>query len=188
MLEEDEDLAAVRALPEFSNQLQQWKDQSAKEQQAHITESLAKFQSFPFDFEVVDVEGQRRTLSDLKGKVVIVDIWGTWCPPCRAEIPSFIKLQEKFGEKGLQIIGLNYEGEEGEKAIAKVKQFIQEYGINYPCALGTEEIQNQVPDFEGYPTTLFIDRSGKVRLKVVGLHDYAFLESVVTALLEEPAP
>ncbi len=187
-IEQDEDLASVRAAADFPAKLDEWKKKSVELQLTRVDDLLRNFESFPFDFEVTDVDGKRHTLADYKGKVLIVDIWGTWCPPCRAEIPSFIKLQEKYGEKGFQMLGLNYEGVEGEEAVAKVKNFIQENGINYPCALGTDELQEQVPDFEGYPTTLFFDRTGKIRLKLVGLHDYAFLEAVVTALLAEPAP
>jgi thiol-disulfide isomerase/thioredoxin len=127
-------------------------------------------------------------LSSLLGKVVIVDIWGTWCPPCRAEIPSFILLQTEFGPQGLQIVGLNYErAETEEEKVEAVRKFIEEFGINYPCAMGTDEIQQQVPNFEGFPTTLFIDRSGRVRAKLVGLHDSMYLRALVEQLLAEPA-
>lgn len=145
---------------------------------------LSEGAMFPFDFSVTDVTGQPISLADYAGQVVIVDIWGTWCPPCRAEIPSFIKLQDEYGPQGFQMVGLNYEG--GEDTDAQiVRDFMAETGINYPCALGTEEIRAQVPNFQGFPTTLFLDKSGKVRHKAVGLHEYEYLESVVKALLAE---
>lgn len=147
---------------------------------------LAAGETFPFDFTLTDLRGQPLSLSSLLGQVVIVDIWGTWCPPCRAEIPSFIRLQNEFGPQGLQIIGLNYEhGPTEQEVIKAVEQFIQEFGINYPCALGTDQIQQQVPGFEGFPTTLFIDRAGRVRAKLVGLHDHALLQALVEQLLAE---
>jgi thiol-disulfide isomerase/thioredoxin len=186
LLESDEDLTSVRADAEFEKRAEAWKAKIAEIARKHAEEELAKGESFPFEFALIDVEGNPVQLADYKGKVVIVDIWGTWCPPCRAEIPSFIKLQETYGPKGFQMVGLNYEGETGDAATKKVKDFIAETGINYPCALGDEKTQQQVPDFVGYPTTLFIDRSGKVRLKVVGLHPYPYLEAIVTTLLEEP--
>jgi thiol-disulfide isomerase/thioredoxin len=185
----DEDLAAVRALAGFDQQLEAWSAliQEALAKQARAV--LAAGESFPFDFALADLAGQNISLASYQGKVLIVDIWGTWCPPCRAEIPSFVKLQTEYGPQGLQIVGLNYENNPDEAAAKEgVQKFMQDNGMNYPCALGTEEIQRQVPNFEGFPTTLFIDRSGKVRAKVVGAHDYAFLEAIVKILLEEAAP
>ena len=145
----------------------------------------AQGETFPFDFNVTDVTGKQHRLADYQGKVVVVDIWGTWCPPCREEIPSFIRLQEKYGPQGFQMLGLNYEDGDPQTAMKSVTDFIAETGINYPCALGTNDIQAQVPNFEGFPTTIFIDKTGKVRRKAVGLHKYEYLEAVVTGLLAE---
>ncbi len=141
--------------------------------------------AFSLDFEVTDVQGQPLRLADYVGKVVIVDFWGTWCPPCREEIPSLVQLQEKYGPQGLQIIGLNYERGAPASAARKVRDFMASNGVNYPCALGTPEIQAQVPNLQGYPTTIFIDKTGRVRAKEVGLHEYEYLESIVTKLLAE---
>ncbi len=146
-----------------------------------------QFSPFAFDFSVTDVTGKSISLSDLQGKVVIVDIWGTWCPPCRMEVPSFVKLQQTYGSQGLQIIGINYEEPSDPEEVQRqaVVDLIEELDINYPCALGTESIQAQIPFFEGYPTTIFIDRTGKVRSKVVGMHSYRELEAKVRELLVE---
>ncbi len=188
-IKSDEDLAAVRALAGFDQQLEAWTALMQEALAKQAREVLATGESFPFDFAVTDLAGQNISLTGYQGKVLITDIWGTWCPPCRAEIPSFVKLQTEYGPQGLQIVGLNYENNPDEAATKEgVQKFMQDNGMNYPCALGTEEIQRQVPNFEGYPTTLFIDRTGKVRAKVVGSHDYAFLEAIVKILLEEAAP
>ena len=182
LLRDDPDLAALRELPDFDQQLAAW-------EQLIVELVLNSNEAFPFDFALTDITGQTLNLVDYLGKVVIVDIWGTWCPPCKEEIPSFIRLQTEYGPQGFQMIGLNYEqaGDDAAKTEV-VAQFVQDSGINYPCALGTEEIQQQVPNFSGYPTTLFIDRTGKVRAKIVGTHEYAFLEAIVKILLAEPAP
>ena len=188
-LRNDADLAAVRALPGFDQQLVTWEALIAERLVKQAQEVLASGESFPFDFALTDFGGQAINLTGFQGKVLIVDIWGTWCPPCRAEIPSFVKLQTEYGPQGLQIVGLNYEQGVDEAAAKElVTKFIQENGMNYPCAMGTEAIQQQVPNFEGFPTTLFIDRAGKVRAKTVGLHEYAFLEAIVKILLAEAAP
>ena len=87
------------------------------------------------------------------------------------------------------MIGLNEEGDAtDEEKIELITEFMAEHDMNYPCALISPEVKEQIPDFQGYPTTLFIDRAGKVRLKIVGLHDYAYLEAIVKALLAEEAP
>jgi thiol-disulfide isomerase/thioredoxin len=178
-------LASVRALPEFEAKLAEWEAAAKARIVEHAKAELAAGESFPFDFALLDVNSNPIKLEDMKGKVCIVDIWGTWCPPCREEIPSFIKLQTEYGEKGLQIIGLNEERGPADGHVKKVTDYIKSAGMNYPCALITSDVLAQVPDFSGFPTTLFIDKKGVVRLKAVGLHDYAYLEAIVQALLEE---
>lgn len=149
-------------------------------------EKLLNGESFEFDYALKDIEGTEQKLADLNGKVVIVDIWGTWCPPCREEIPSFIKLQETYEDDGLQIVGINYErGSSDEQNLKSVVDFVKDQGVNYPCMMGTEDVRAQVPDFQGFPTTLFIDKTGKVRTKLVGAHGYDKLEKIVKALLAE---
>lgn len=184
-----EDLAVVRDADGFAEKLVEWEAAAIAKVTQHAKEELAAGKSFPFEFALEDLDGKEHVLADYKGKVVIVDIWGTWCGPCRQEIPSFVKLQSELGDKGFQMLGLNYEQGENPEADAKVvKASIEEFGINYPCILGDEETQNQVPDFRGFPTTLFIDRTGKVRMMAVGAHEYEFLKGVVTELLAEEAP
>ena len=187
LLDGDDDLAKVHALPEFAAWRKELEALAAAHAKEEIRTEMAAFKSYPFDFTLPDLDDKPIKLADLKGKVVIVDFWGTWCPPCRAEIPSFVKLQTKYGEKGLQVIGLGYERGEKEDAAKLVRNFMKAQDMNYTCILGDEATQKQVPEFEGYPTTLFIDRTGKVRLQYVGLHPYATLEAAATMLLDEPA-
>lgn len=188
LLRTDADMEAVRSTPGFEDKLKQWEVAAVEKAKQKVKDELANAESFPFDFTLNDIAGNEQSLAAHKGKVVIVDIWGTWCPPCRAEIPSFIKLQEKLGDQGFQMLGLNYEGGDEESDLATVTKYVAENGINYPCILGTKDVQSQVPDFGGYPTTLFIDRTGKVRMKAVGLHEYSYLEAIVMELLAEEVP
>ncbi len=188
-LRSDSDLEAVRAVTGFDERLKKWKLAGLEKVKEHAREELANGESFPFEFALADIDGNTQNLASYKGKVVIVDIWGTWCPPCREEIPSFIKLQDKFGDQGFQMLGLNYEkGNNEEDNIQLVVDYVQKAGINYPCIMGDEETRSQVPDFGSFPTTMFIDKAGKVRLKAVGLHDYAYLDAIVSELLAEDAP
>ncbi len=132
-----------------------------------------------------DLDGKSVALTDYKGKVVIVDIWGTWCPPCRMEIPHFVELHKKYRDAGLEIIGLNYEGDDADEARDTVNKFVTEHGVTYKCLLGDAVTQSQVPEFGGFPTTLFIDRTGRVRLKEVGYRPLSKHEAIVSSLLEE---
>jgi thiol-disulfide isomerase/thioredoxin len=147
---------------------------------------MAASETFPFSLSGTSIQGDTVELDALKGKVLIVDVWGTWCPPCRAEIPFFVQLQEKFGTEGFQMIGINYERQgSDEKNREAVVKFIEEFGINYPCIMGDDATREQIPNLTGFPTTLFIDAEGTVRLKAVGLHEYEYLEAVVQELLSQ---
>ncbi len=150
---------------------------------AGIRKEIADFESFAFDFDQADLAGRPLSLTALRGKIVIVDFWGTWCPPCRAEIPAFIKLKENYGEH-LEVVGLAYEKGEVAEAPQKVIDFGLKNNINYPCAIGMSETKSMVPEFRGYPTTLFIDGTGKVRMMTVGAESYEKLEAIVLALME----
>ena len=193
MIKEDKDLAAVRELPAFEEKVAAWearfealKKQRAEALVRQAKEDLAAGEGFEFDFDVTDINGRQINLAALKGRVCVVDIWGTWCPPCRQEVPGFVKLQDQYGKYGLQIVGLNDERGPSEEAnIATVKNFSDNNSMNYPCALVSEEIMEQLPEFKGYPTTLFIDHHGKVRMTAFGYHEYGYIETVVKSLLTE---
>src|SRR5262245_7087811 len=154
-----------------------------------VSRLLKENEPFEVDFDLKDVNGQRLSNADFAGKVLIVDIWGTWCPPCRMEVPLFQALQLEYGEQGLQVVGLNDERtEDNANAARLVRSFCRSQGVDYPCALITQQIKEQVPEFGGFPTTLFIDHTGKVRLKLVGSCGMPVLKTVVEALLKEMPP
>jgi thiol-disulfide isomerase/thioredoxin len=185
LMEKDSDLESVRELPEFGEFVEQAKAARREEVKKEVDELFAATKPFDFNFELTDIEGDAIAKADFKGKVLIVDVWGTWCPPCRMEIPHFVELTKKYGEAGLAIVGLNSEGGSEEKSLKVVKEFHKENGMNYRCALIQRDTIDQIPDMEGFPTTLFFDRAGKLRAKVVGYHDFETLEAFVTRLLEE---
>jgi thiol-disulfide isomerase/thioredoxin len=142
---------------------------------------------FKFDFKTLD--GKPISNKEIAGRVAIVDIWGTWCPPCRAEIPHFVELMKIHKNDPFVIVGLNDEDKRGnvdaEECAKKAVDFAKEFKINYPLALIDSNTRNQVPNFRGYPTTLFLDRTGKVRLVQVGSESLEFLDSIVKDLLAE---
>jgi thiol-disulfide isomerase/thioredoxin len=112
-----------------------------------------------------DLRGRNLRLSDYKGKVVLLNFWATWCPPCRAEMPDLIKMQREYRSKGLQVIGITYPPEE----IGEVRQFVRKLGVNYPIALGTKETKTLFDESETLPVTIVIDRQGNVRERIEGI-------------------
>ncbi len=108
-------------------------------------------------------------LSDLKGKVVILDFWATWCPPCRKGIPDFVELKEEYKDKGLEIVGISLDAMTRGGATANdVIPFITEYKINYPIVKGDEKIVYSFGGIKSIPTTFVLDRGGKVVAKFQG--------------------
>ena len=136
-------------------------------------------------FTLKDSQGNSVSLADYKGKVVILDFWATWCPPCRREIPHFVALQKEYGSKGLQVIGVAVDQDGWDK----VKPFIQSNGINYPVLMYTEDVyeayQQLLPRSErgGIPFTFVIDKTGQVKAKYVGYRDKAVFEAAIKPLL-----
>lgn len=153
----------------------------------HVSESAVEEQGplFEFSFETVDIYGEPFDLDAHKGQVVIVDFWGTWCPPCRDEIPSFIRLHEKYAEQGLVIVGVTFEQASPDQAQRIVQKFASAHGIPYRLVLGEDDIYEQVPGLQALPTTLFLDRQGRVRTRLEGFHPYSELEKHAVALLQE---
>ena len=194
LIESDADLANVRALDGYAEFKAQATETLRLEAEANrikmkeeIDQLFAENQPFDFDFKLQDTDDKPIAMADFKGKVLIVDIWGTWCPPCKMEIPHFVALQKKFEEAGLAIVGLNQESPEPEQANKLINEFREQQQMNYRCALLNKSVMDQVPQFSGFPTTMFFDRTGKVRVKVVGYQDYEKLELIVQKLLDEKA-
>jgi cytochrome c biogenesis protein CcmG/thiol:disulfide interchange protein DsbE len=127
-----------------------------------LQESFLTGKSAP-DFTLKDIKGKNVKLSSFKGKVIILDFWATWCPPCRAEIPSFVELQKQYQKKGLSIIGIALDDNE------KVKKFAGDYGINYTLLIGSEKVQNQYGGVTAIPTTFVIGKDFKIKKQYVGL-------------------
>jgi thiol-disulfide isomerase/thioredoxin len=184
----DPDLKEVCQRPDFETDLAAWVAAARSRRIEFGRSKLAQGTSFPFDFTLQDLQGNVARLADFRGQVVIVNFWGTWCPPCREEIPLFHRLLNRYGDDGLMVVGLTYEQTGDAATNAKqLTEFLEGAQVRYPCVLGTEEIMRQVPDFKVFPTTLFVDRQGQVRQKLEGLYSYAYLESLVLALLAEPS-
>ena len=133
-----------------------------------------------FDFTIKDVDGNDVPLSSYKGKVVLLNFWATWCGPCKAEIPGFVRLQEKYRDKGLVIVGYSV-----DDTAAKAKAYASEYKMNYPILLGEgrEEVQDAYGPIWGIPASFIISKDGKVCRKHMGIAPEAVFEKEVAALL-----
>lgn len=109
-------------------------------------------------WKLSDVDGKTVSLSDFKGKVVILDFWATWCAPCRDEIPGFVELQKKYGERGLAVVGVSLD----QEGAAFVQKFTRQHGVSYPVVIGDKEVVAAYDGIGALPTTFVIDREGKV--------------------------
>ena len=133
--------------------------------------------SQPVNFSLPDIHGKKRSIADWNGKVRIVNFWATWCPPCREEIPEFIKAQRQFGPRGLQIIGVAVD------RTSRVIPFYKARGMNYPVLLGEQEgaqLMEQYGDAEGgLPYSLVLDRQGRIVASQLGAFSESRLERVL---------
>jgi peroxiredoxin len=132
------------------------------------------------DFTVRDMNGESVKLSAFKGKVILLDFWATWCPPCKAEIPGFVELQETYREQGLQVVGVSV-----DDTPDKLKPFASEFKMNYPVLVGLErdDLQDAYGPMWGIPTTYLIARDGRICRKNSGIVGKAKYESDIKALL-----
>jgi peroxiredoxin len=126
-----------------------------------------------------DTKGKTISLSDFKGKVVIVDFWATWCPPCRAEIPNFIALQDKYGKQGLVIVGISVD----QGGAPVVANFAEKNKVNYTLVLADDKVADQYGATEGIPTTFVIDRKGNIVAKHLGETDSDTFEKEIKSAL-----
>lgn len=123
------------------------------------------------DFTLVDMEGKEVSLSDFKGKIIIVDFWATWCGPCRMEIPSFIQLQNDYKDD-VVVVGVSLD-QGGPKAVVP---FAEKMKINYPVVYGNGQVVQEWGGIRGIPTTFVVDRDFNIQKKYVGYTEHSVFE------------
>ncbi|OGU57368.1 MAG: hypothetical protein A2V66_03185 [Ignavibacteria bacterium RBG_13_36_8] len=116
-------------------------------------------------FILPTADGKQLKLSDYKDKVVLLDFWATWCPPCRRSIPDLISLKKEFGNKDFEIIGISVDTETKPEVIP----FMKEYGINYPVVYGNLQVYQQYGGISVVPTSFIVNKQGKIVYKYEGL-------------------
>jgi thiol-disulfide isomerase/thioredoxin len=112
-----------------------------------------------------DLRGRTVRLTDYRGKVVLVNFWATWCPPCRAEVPELVRWQREYKGRGLQVLGVTYPPTD----LREMRRFVRRFLINYPVLLGTRETKALFIEGETLPVTIVLDREGNVRERIEGI-------------------
>ena len=136
------------------------------------------------DVKLKDLDGKDVSLADLKGKVVFVNFWATWCGPCQEEIPDLIDMQNKYASKGFTVLGIAMD-DEGKSVVApfvaKEKYDVngQKLLINYPVVIGTDEAADKFGGIMGYPTSFLISRNGKQIMKFQGPPDLDIIHKAI---------
>jgi len=132
------------------------------------------------DFTLKDINNQDVHLASLKGKVILLDFWATWCGPCKIEIPWFIEMQNKYGSSGLRVVGISV-----DDTLDKLKPFVSQMKMNYTVLQGLDhdDVQDAFGPIFGVPVTLVISREGKICTRHMGLGSKPDFENAIKALL-----
>src|ERR1700730_4122423 len=132
------------------------------------------------DFSVKDLQGREISSADLRGKVVLVDFWATWCQPCKKEMPGYQKLLDRYGSRGFAVIGFKFDTmPDMEDPVL----FAKKIGVRYPLAVAADDLKQKFGDIEGLPTTMLYDRQGVLRKKIIGFEYTNVIESELKPLL-----
>lgn len=131
------------------------------------------------DFTLPAVDGSMVSMSDYTGKVILVDFWATWCPPCQEMIPVLSKLHKKYSEEGLVVLGVSLDKE----GLAVLGTYVHDNMIPYKVVMGDNRISNAFGGVSTIPTLYVVDREGRLVRKLTGYHTYGQLEEQVKRYL-----
>jgi thiol-disulfide isomerase/thioredoxin len=132
------------------------------------------------DFSATDLLGHKISSVDLRDKVVLIDIWATWCGPCKKEMPGYQTLADKYGPKGFAVIGLKANMMPDTESPLT---FAKKIGVHYPLVVATDDLLQKFGGLKGLPTTLLYDRQGIMRKKVIGFEYTSVFDAAVKSLL-----
>jgi thiol-disulfide isomerase/thioredoxin len=131
-------------------------------------------------FRVKDLQGNQLSSVDLRGKVVLVDFWATWCQPCKKEMPGYQQLLDKYGSQGLVVVGFKFDT---MPDMEDPLQFAKRIGVHYPLTVANDDLKHSFGGIEGLPTTMIFDRQGVLRTKIIGFEYTSNVESALRPLL-----
>ena len=132
------------------------------------------------DFAVEDLQGHKLSSADLRGKVVLIDFWATWCQACKKEMPGYQKLLDPYGSRGFAVVGFKLDMMmDTEDPVL----FAKKIGVRYPLAAAAADLRQKFGGIEGIPTTMLYDRQGILRRKIIGFEYADVIESELTPLL-----
>ncbi len=148
-------------------------------------DSVAGFNSFNYRYEVDSVHGGQINNADLRGKIVVLDLWATWCQPCIEAIPHIEKLHGKMASiANVEILGVSMDDPDApHEVFGKVRRFVDDRNIEYEVAMGTRSMMNQLNPDQKLPSVLFIDANGKVRYIAQGPHNFFQLSALTNELI-----
>ena len=132
------------------------------------------------DFSAKDLQGHPLSSADLRGKVVLIDFWATWCQPCKKEMPGYQKLVDEYGSRRFVVVGFKVDT---MPDVEDPVEFARGMGVHYPLAVATDDVKKDFGGIEGLPTTMLYDRHGVLRTKVVGFEYTDNIESALKPLL-----
>ncbi len=132
-------------------------------------------------FEVDDTRGKTLRSDDLKGKITLINFWGTWCPPCKMEIPALVKIDRMYRDRNVAVVGLTV----GDKSEAGVETWCRANGVEYRQALSTEEARRAFGGMEEVPVSFLIDPQGRIRYQWDGERDFGTFQAAIERLLHE---
>jgi cytochrome c biogenesis protein CcmG, thiol:disulfide interchange protein DsbE len=124
-----------------------------------------------------DLDGRPVQLTDLRGQVVLLNVWATWCPPCREEMPSMQRLHDRFAEEGLRVVAVSIDSEPGQRLLSvppggDVRGFVEQYGLTFDIWRDPAGEIQRIYRTTGVPETFVIDRHGGIVKKVIGATDW----------------
>jgi peroxiredoxin len=169
-------LGLATAVAAFAFALHEFNRRSAASPGARITSvehSLAP------DFSLPQLSGEKLTLSDYRGKVVLLDFWATWCDPCREEVRQFVELQNKYRDQGFQMIGVSM-----DDSPEPVRDFYQQFKMNYPVVMGNAKTGELYGGVLGLPIAFLVGSDGRIYSKHTGAIDISSLDREIAAQLQ----
>jgi cytochrome c biogenesis protein CcmG/thiol:disulfide interchange protein DsbE len=133
------------------------------------------------DFSLQTLDGQTVTLSSLRGQAVMINLWASWCPPCRQEMPEILRVYEAHKDEGFTVLAVNTTFQDSE---ADARAFVQKFGLTFPVLLDTSGAVSQRYQLRALPTTFFVDRRGAIQEVLVGgPMSKALIESKVAKII-----